>query len=83
LSRVERISALRCSDAPDGRGLSTNIFTPGVTSYDVSFDCEQNSENGRTWRVYVPGAADVGAGEPESLPCRPRGVGGLEGAMLH
>jgi hypothetical protein len=23
----------------------------------------------------------VGAGDPESLPCRPSGVGGLEGAM--
>jgi hypothetical protein len=24
----------------------------------------------------------VGAGEPESLPCRPSGVGGFDGAML-
>ena len=37
---------------------------------------------GHTSRVYVPGAAVVGAGDPESLPCRPSGVGGLEGAML-
>jgi len=29
----------------------------------------------------VPGAAVVGAGDPVSLPCRPRGVGGLEGAI--
>jgi hypothetical protein len=30
----------------------------------------------------VPGAAVVGAGDPESLPCRPSGVGGFDGAML-
>jgi len=29
----------------------------------------------------VPGAAVVGAGDPESLPCRPSGVGGLDGAI--
>ena len=33
--------------------------------------------------VYVPGAAEVGAGEPESLPLgRPCGVDGVDGAIV-
>ena len=76
---MERISALRCSVVPFGNGFSTNTFTPGVTSYMLV--PVMSSFRGLTSIVYDPGAAKVGAGEPESLPPRPCGVDGTDGAI--